>query len=148
MNMIVVVNLLVFSLFFPLTAWAYVDPGFGGYLVNSIISLIVTGFAFISAAVIYFFRTVIGQKLLGLWQKHGRLCIFLLLSVLVLGSCFSGPFLRRAIYRISNGTSQMSGAYIIDPQRISRGYDLYDGLLIDEKGRTVQAMAPCQLWAH
>lgn len=81
-NTLLILALFFFLLFSPLTAWAYFDPGFGGYLVNSLLSVIVTGFAFVSAAVIYFFRTVIGQRFLSLWQKHKRLCHVILLSAL------------------------------------------------------------------
>ena len=86
--------LLFIFLFFPLTAWAYFDPGFGGYLVNSIISLIVAGFAFISAVIIYFFRTIIGQKFHFLWQKHKQACLSALGPVLNLGCFLLGAFLN------------------------------------------------------
>ena len=89
------INSSPFSLFlsFPLPAWAYFDPGFGGYLLNSIISLIVAGFAFISAMLIYFFRTIIGQKFLFLWQKYKGICLNAFKPALHLGSFFLGAFL-------------------------------------------------------
>jgi Arylsulfotransferase (ASST) len=126
--MLLILALLFFFLSSPLTAWAYFDPGFGGYLVNSIISLIVTGFAFISAAVIYFFRTVIGQKI----------CLIILLSVMGLGSFFLGAFLHHTFRTLSADHPHWPGARIIDPQHIFKGYSLYNGKLIDEKGRVVK----------
>ena len=53
--------LLIFHVF-SLNGMGLFEPGFGGYI-NSIISLVVTGFAFLSAAVIYFFRPSYGRGL-------------------------------------------------------------------------------------
>ena len=127
--------------FSPLTAWAYFDPGFGGYLINSVISLVVTGTAFISAAVIYFFRTIIGQKLFCFCQKHEKTCLIVLLSVLSVGSFFLGSFFHSTFHKPSGPYSHFSGVHIINPQRMSEGYNLYDGILIDNKGRIVKQWA-------
>ena len=130
--------LLSFLICFPLTAWAYIDPGFGGYLINSVISLVVTGTAFMSAAVIYFFRTIIGQKLFGLWQKHEKICLIVLLLILSAGSFFLGTFLHSSFYKPSGHHSDLSSVHIFDAQRTCRGYNLFNKNLIDEKGRIVK----------
>ncbi len=140
--MLLTLPLLLFFLFSPLTAWAYFDPGFGGYLINSIISLIVTGFAFVSAAVIYFFRTIIGQRILFLWKKYEKLCLIILLSILGLGSFSLGTFLHRTFYKLSTDHSHLSGARIIDSQRMFKGYSLYNGKLINENGRIIKQWFP------
>lgn len=132
----------LFFLFSPLKAWAYFDPGFGGYLVNSFISLVVTCLAFVSAAIIYFFRTIIGQRLISLWQKHGKLCLIVFLSALGVGSFFLGGSLRHAFFESSDDRSHFSNTRIIDPQRMFKGYSLHSGKLIDENGRIVKQ------WSH
>ncbi len=140
-NMLLSLNFLLFLIFFfffPLTAWAYFDPGFGGYLVNSIISLIVTGFAFVSAAVIYFFRKVIGQKFLFFGKKYQKLCLIVLLSVLGLGIFFLAVSLSRTFDKRSAVHSHLLGARINDYQRMCKGYNLYDGKLINEKGKIIK----------
>jgi hypothetical protein len=203
--------LLLFLLFFPLTAWAYFDPGFGGYLVNSVISLVITGTAFVSAAVIYFFRTIVRQRAIDLWQKHRTVCTLILLSLLCAGSGCLGRFLYSRffdsvsslitwlffdpelskytvrfiisamavfiilcaviyyfrsligkkmrlisllfllvctyaylgisvllIYENPVKPNEVTETKIIDPERMFKGYSLYDGKLIDERGRTVK----------
>jgi hypothetical protein len=134
--MILILLLLFF--FSPLTAWAYFDPGFGGYLINSILSLIVTGFAFVSASIIYFFRTVIARKFRLLRQKHEKFCLIVLLSALGTGSFFLGAYLHHTFHKPSGDHPPFSGARIIDSQHISPGYDLYNGDLIDEKGKIIK----------
>jgi len=225
--MLLILVLFLSFLLSPSPAWAYFDPGFGGYLINSIISLIVTGFAFVSAAVVYFFRTIIGKKLslfwqkhkklypfiflfilgivllstldvrvriilgsifpylmgkafvdptfdkylsiflillsiitfafictvvmcffhriidlkvLNLWQKLRKICFITLVSFLLLGSLFLIPFFRPH-NNSSNYPSKLLGAHIFDFQRMSKGYSLYDGTLIDEKGRIIKKWA-------
>ena len=136
--MLLTLAFLLLFFFSPLTAWAYFDPGFGGYLINSIISLITTGFAFVSAMVIYFFRTIIGRKFLFLWQKYEKLCLIVLLSILGIGSFWGGESLHRTFYRPSGDHPPFAGARIIDSKRMCPGYNLYNGNLIDENGRIVK----------
>ena len=124
--------------FIPLTAWAYFDPGFGGYFINSLISLIATGFAFLSAAVIYFFRISLGRRSRYLWQKYPKPCLIVLLTVIGIGSFFLGSYLHHHLFKRSGLQPPFSGPRIIDPQRICPGYNLYNGNLIDGKGRIVK----------
>lgn len=133
--MALILALLFFFFFLPITAWAYFDPGFGGYLVNGIISGIVAGFAFVSAAAIYFFRTFIGQKVFPLVKKHQRLCIIVLLCILTLGSAAMGAFFCKSLTQ----DLYLPGSRIIDSQHMFKGYNLYEGKLIDERGQIVKS---------
>ena len=92
--MILLLTFLIF-LSFPLSAWAYVDPGFGGYLYSSITNFIVTGFAFISATFIYFFRTIFAQQLGQIWLKHQKLCLNIIICILAVSSFGSGAWLYK-----------------------------------------------------
>ena len=134
--------LFLFFLSFPLPAWAYFDPGFGGYLANSIISLIVTALAFVSASVVYFFRTIIGQKLVLLWQKNKKFHNMIFLFTLGLACIFFGTLLFSSFSRLSAIHSHLLGTKIIDSQHMCQGYNLYNGKLIDEEGRIVKK------WGH
>ena len=200
--MLLFAALLFFILLLPAPAWAYFDPGFGGYLLTSVISWIITGLALMSAAVIYCFRKLISPKLsaflmpllslgsfslgaflyysfhrsffflhlqLGAYfntcfgkffgtailvlialgiilipalfiyrQKYRRFHGMMLMSALYLVFALLGASLTGALSQISASRSPLLKAQIIDPQRIFKGYDLYNGKLIDDKGRIVK----------
>ena len=94
-DMVLILTFFLLFFFSPLTGWAYFDPGFGGYFVNSVISWFVAGFAFVFAAVIYFFRTIIGQRLFPSGKNTKRylpsfFCIFLTLAVPLWERSFTG----------------------------------------------------------
>ena len=134
--------LFLFFLTFPLPAWAYFDPGFGGYLLNSIISFIATGLAFISATLIYFFRTIIGQKLCFLWQNYRKFLITILLFVLGIGGFSLGIFLSHQFFNRTDAhprySSHVSITHLLDSKRMFKGYNLYNGKLFDKNGRVIK----------
>lgn len=137
--MILTVIFIVFFSLAPATAWSYFDPGFGGYLVSSMISAIVAGAAFVSASVIFFFRSVIGRRLHALKQK----CPWLGWAVLALVILCGAVFLALKLLHSSSGEKSVSaGARVIDSKRMFRGDTLIHGSLIDEQGRIVKK------WSH
>ncbi len=135
--MICIFVLLIASLlFFPHNAWAYIDPGSGGYLISSILATIGTIFAFASAFVIHFFRNIIGKGIVFLWRKYRFLLILGIL--LILGG--TGFLIYRVVYEpaIPKFDPALSGAHTIDAARVSPGYNLYEGKLIDNQGRFIK----------
>lgn len=126
----------LFFLLFEKTAFAYFDPGSGGYLIGSILAMVGGFFAVASAFVIHFFRNILGKRLADSWKKH-RL-VFLAVTVAVsAGACF-------AVYRAfleptaPQFDPSLSGARALNPSRVSPGYNLYEGKLVDMQGRPVR----------
>jgi len=125
-------------LFFPKDAWAYIDPGYGSYMISSIVAAVMSFFAFSSAIVIHFFK--------GLWQKHRVLLAVSLFvaSSLLLYAAFNFnkiPFLggNSSVDRAAvKYDPDLTGAYTLDPARVSAGYNLYDGKLIDMQGKVLK----------
>lgn len=83
--------LLLILLLFSTPARAYFDPGYGGYLANSIISIILTTMAGVCAFVIYFFRERVGRIPLKLWQKYPAMVVCIPLALL---GAAAGRYLR------------------------------------------------------
>lgn len=125
--LLLIPTLLGFLLLFPAAAWAYIDPGFGGYVYNFVFDAIIAGAVLCAAVFIYLFRSHIWQK----YQKFLRIFFFVLLGL-------GGVYAALCFYRTAHNPPQASGARVIDPQRMSQGYNFYDGQLIDEKGRVVK----------
>ncbi len=137
--------LVFFFLFLSKTAWAYIDPGYGGYLISSF-GVMVTGFfAFISALVIHFFREYVSGFFRTLWREQRAFFVvvfFMLAPVLIYALFFyrwvpavvSGPVERSPAIFDPN----LTGAFVRDPDRVSPGYNLYEGKLVDIRGRIVK----------
>lgn len=127
---------IVLTAFFQKAAWAYIDPGSGGYLISSILAAIGGFFAFASALVIHFFRNVIGKSIRYFWQKHRLLFLCGLFAV------FSA--LGFLIYKLTHEPAvpkfdaKLSGAHVINSSRMSPGYNLYEGKLMDHEGHVVK----------
>ncbi len=117
-------------------AWAYIDPGSGGYLISSILAAVGSLFAFASAIVIHFFRNILGKNIIWLWRRHR--IVFILGILLALSG--AGYWVYRAVYEppIAKFDPKLSGAHILDPARVAPGYNLYEGRLIDNQGRFIK----------
>src|SRR5208283_2718995 len=62
--------LLFLVIFSPSRAYAYIDPGSGGYLISYILTALGAFFAVASAVVIHFFRNIVWKTIRTLWSKH------------------------------------------------------------------------------
>ena len=91
--MLLILTLLLLFVFPSTSAWAYFDPGFGGNYFNSIISLLVSCFAFIFASIIYFFRRIFGQQFLPFWERHQKILSVISLYALNIGCAALGWYL-------------------------------------------------------
>ena len=128
--------LFLLTIFFSGHAYAYIDPGSGGYLVTSIISAIGAAFAFASAIVIHFFRNIVWKTILLLWKKHR----VLFLAGVITATGGIGAVLFHLFYEpaIAPFNPIVSGAHILNALRMGQGYNLYEGKLIDMKGHVVK----------
>lgn len=143
--MIRVFLLLILFLFHSKSVWAYLDPGSGGYLISSILAAIGGAFAFASAFVIHLFRNIIGKGLIFLWRKHR---VLLIAGILVV-TFGIGYLLYRSFYEpsVAKFDPKRSGAHSIDSSRVSPGYNLFEGKLIDNKGQIVKRWSSIYLGA-
>lgn len=123
-------------LFFAEPAQAYIDPGSGGYLITSILAAIGGAFAFCSAFIIHFFRHTLVKWIKFLWKKHRVLFV---LGVMVF-TAGTGYGIYRSFYEppIPDFDPTISGARIYDRSKISDGYNLFEGKLIDMEGNVVK----------
>jgi len=135
--MIFLVTLLSIGFFFyPKDAWAYIDPGTGGYLISSIIAGLGAFFAFASAFCIHFFRNIIWRSTVYLWRRHRSLFLLGIFIVLAgLGFLIFSAFYEPPVARFDPA---LSGPHTLDPARVSPGYDLYEGKLMDNQGHVVK----------
>jgi Arylsulfotransferase (ASST) len=124
-------------LFFPKDAWAYIDPGYGSYMISSMAAAVMSFFAFVSAFVFAFFRKI--------WRKHRM--VFVAFLLIVAASLVYAVFVYKWNPLVIGNSSvrapakfdpDLTGAYLRDPGRVSPGYNLYDGKLIDMQGKTVK----------
>ncbi len=124
-------------------AHAYIDPGTGGYLITSILAMAGGFFALTSAFVIAFFRNTIGKWIVFLWTKHRVLLIAGTLAI-VSGAGFwaYSAFYEPAIKKFD---PRLSGAHTLDAAKVSPGYDLYEGKLIDNEGRVLKQWSSISL---
>jgi Arylsulfotransferase (ASST) len=117
-------------------AYAYIDPGSGGYLISSILTAIGAFLAFASAVVVHFFRNIVWKTICSLWNKHRLL--FLAGSLFVLSGI--GAILYHIFYEpaIAPFDASLSGAHMHNASKIYDGYNLYEGKLIDMQGHVVK----------
>jgi hypothetical protein len=109
---------LFLTLIVPVRAYAYIDPGSGGYLVGSAFPMIAGIFAVIVAFFAHFFRHTLNNFFKNLWNKRRRN-----LNALPDHAKFDGS---------------LSGAHLYDASAVADGYNLFDGRLIDREGRLVK----------
>jgi len=131
----------VFSLFLfhsPM-AWAYFDPGSGGYLISSILPAIGSFFAFVLAAATYFFRNFFVKEFQRSFLNHRPL----FLGVILIISCFLGAAAASCILRPAPDKLPfeqfLTGAHVVDKTLVSPGYNLFDGKLMDNDGHIIRA---------
>ncbi len=127
---------LCFLLILPHPAWAYVDPGTGGYLISSILAAIGSFFALVSAFVIHFFRNVLGKGMAYLWAKQRPWLVLGVIAVVWAGGFFIYKF--TCAPAMAKFDPRLSGAHTLDASKISAGYDLYDGQLMDNQGHVIK----------
>ncbi len=128
--------LLFLVIFYPSHAYAYIDPGSGGYLISSILAAIGAFFALASAFVVHFFRNIVWKTIRTLWNKHRLLFLAGVLALIAgIGAVLFHLFYEPAIPRFD---ASVSGAHILDAARMYPGYNLYEGKLIDMHGRLVK----------
>lgn len=120
----------------PDRAWAYFDPGTGGYLISSILAALGAFFAFVSAFVIHFFRNVLWKGIKSLWKKYRILMIAGTFAVLTGAGLWAYSIFR--VPSIPKFDASLSGAHTLDASLVSPGYNLYEGKLIDMQGRLVK----------
>lgn len=126
-------------------AQAYIDPGTGGYLITSILAMVGGFFAIASGLAMAIFRNTIGKWTHYLWKKHRLLFIMSVLAIL----SGTGFWAYRAFYEpaIKKFDSSLSGAHILDVAKVSPGYNLYEGKLIDAEGTVVKEWSSISLGA-
>ncbi len=124
------------AIFCPTYAYAYIDPGSGGYLISSILATIGAFCALASAFVIHFFRNIVGKTIRTLWRKHRLLFLAGVLGLIAA----TGAVIFYILYEpaIAPFDASLSGAHIHDAMRIYDGYSLYEGKLIDMQGHVVK----------
>ncbi len=71
-------------------AYAYIDPGSGGYLISSLIAWIGGALAVSAAVIIHFFRYTFKTFAVNLWSKHRLIAI--LLVVLIISGLAGGGY--------------------------------------------------------
>jgi len=117
-------------------AFAYIDPGSGGYLVSSVLAAIGAFFALASAFVVHFFRNIVWRTIINLWRKQRLL---FLAGILLLIAGISAVILHFTYEpAMPKFNDSLSGAHIRDAARMFDGYSLYEGKLIDMKGKLVK----------
>ncbi len=120
------------------TAFAYIDPGTGAYLVQAIWQYIVAFFALMAAVVIHFFKFT-----LRMWFSNRIVQITFGIISLILISVAVYFFFLQPTSDISLQTEvpdfdpALSGAHWHDPTKTYDGYTLYEGKLIDMQGNVV-----------
>ena len=82
MNYRTIFGFFIITFLFEHTAWAYIDPGSGGYLISSVLTGLAGIFALTSAFVIHFFRNIIGKTCCLIWQKYRFLSVICILVIL------------------------------------------------------------------
>ena len=119
-------------------AWAYIDPGYGGYLISSAFATAAAFFALASAYIIYFFRRFVIGAVVYIWQKQrvNLVCLIIILAVPVMA--YIGSHKSPSERSPDRFNPALSGAFMRDWQRASRGYNLYEGQLIDMDGRIIK----------
>lgn len=128
--------ILFLVVFCPRHAYAYIDPGSGGYLISSILAAIGAFFAFAAAIVVHFFRNIVWKTIRTLWSKHRFL--FLAGVLILTGSIGVGIF--HIFYEPAIPPFNPSPHLVQThntPQRYD-GYNLYEGKLIDMQGHIVK----------
>ena len=125
------------ALFWYLTgsAFAYIDPGTGGYVVQSLGPVIGGFFAVIFTFFLGFFRRRLGNFFRGFRKNWRRILLVIgVLAVVFIG--FGGVkkwFQERATFDPS-----LSGAHMYDAAAVDDGYNLFEGRLVDMRGNVVK----------
>lgn len=118
-------------------SFAYIDPGTGGYLIQSLWAWIVGVAAFLVAIIGHFFRVT-----LVLWIKH--LWNYFKFGILVIGTIFLVGLAFAILQLIPDSLPQnpdfdpsISGVHWHNKELSVGGYNLYEGKLIDMNGNVV-----------
>ncbi|MBF0490789.1 MAG: hypothetical protein HQL15_09295, partial [Candidatus Omnitrophica bacterium] len=127
---------LILVLSCPANAQAYFDPGSGGYFISSVLAAIGAFFALASAFVIHFFRNILWRNLRLLWNRFPFLVVAgVLVLVVAIGAFLFHLFYEPSLLKFD---AARSGAHILDADKVYPGYSLYEGRLIDKKGKLVK----------
>jgi hypothetical protein len=132
-----IILFLAFLFILPITAYAYIDPGSGGYLITSILAMVGGVFAVASAFVIHFFRHTVFKFFKYLWNQHRLLTVIVLAGALGAGGFYGGRELYRAIVAPRFDAS-LSGVHLYDDPKVYDGYNLFEGKLMDMEGNIVK----------
>lgn len=116
-------------------AHAYIDPGSGGYLAGSALTMIGGVFAVFFAFLLHFFRHIVGGFFKRL-MKHRRRILTVLAALVLIGLGIF--FAWRYIADKMKFDSSLSGAHMHDASAVYDGYNLFEGKLIDMKGNVVK----------
>lgn len=116
------------------SAHAYIDPGMGGYLIQSIWTALVGVFAFITAIIIHFFRNVVWRYTKIAFTTYKYITLPIILLFVGFGVYMFLPEKSEPYYFDDN----LTGAHIYNKEAIQPGYVLYSGRLIDIDGNVVR----------
>lgn len=107
-------------------AYAYIDPGTGGYLASSLWSTILTFLAIGATIIGGFFSRWLIQPLKPYIKAHKWKIIFSLVILII-----ALTFLILHLTRPPEFDPSLSGARLLNPQRSYLGYNFFDGQLMD-----------------
>jgi len=134
------VNLIIISLIFIPSCFAYIDPGTGGYLISSIFSFILGFFALVLGIVLRFFRHTLKNFILKIWKKQRIFFIFscIVIVFLFLFSIYFFFFNLQDKYELPSYDVSKNGVQYYDTTKVFDGYNLYEGKLIDMNGKLIK----------
>jgi len=117
-------------------AFAYIDPGTGGYLISQILAIAGGFIALVAATCIHFFRFTLRAWWSVLWGRFRILTVIVLAAIIGGAAYFAYDFFQRR--ETPDFDPKLSGAHVYDAEKIFPGYNLYEGKLIDNEGNLVK----------
>ena len=125
--------LLLFILSIP-SAYAYIDPGTGGYLISSLWSWIVGFFALASAIILNFFRHKL--RILRINKIPRKLVIMIVSIIIVTSIIFIFVSKNNSRYELPDYNPELVNV-TLNTDKAYQGYTLIEGKLIDMNGSVV-----------
>jgi hypothetical protein len=126
---------LLFLLLIP-SAFAYIDPGTGGYLISVAWAWLVGALALGSAVIIHFFKFTLKNKALHLWEKRRAFVLGFSAVVILLVIALVINILQKPAVGVFDPT--ISGVQVYDDGKSFGGYNYFEGRLLDMQGNEVK----------
>jgi hypothetical protein len=126
---------LLFLLLIP-SAFAYIDPGTGGYLISVVWAWVVGVLALGSAVLIHFFKFTLKNKIQHLWKKRRAFVLGFSAVVILVILALVVNVLQKPVVGVFDPT--ISGVQVYDEGKSFGGYNYFEGRLLDMQGNEVK----------